>query len=145
MSCCCAERKIVRTTTGQKAIGPYSLGVQAGHLVFTAGQVGFDPATGAMVPGGLEAETRQALENMKAILEAAGTSLANVVKTTVFLRDIKDFQAMNAVYGSYFPVDPPARSAFQVAALPAGAIVEIECVALVPPSGEDDCCCDKKE
>jgi len=144
MSCCCAERKIVHTENGPKAIGPYSLGVQAGHLVFTAGQVGLDPATGAMVPGGLEAETRQALENMKAILEAAGTSLANVVKTTVFLRDINDFNAMNAIYGPYFPVDPPARSAIQVAALPRGAAVEIECVALVP-ADDDDCCCDKKE
>ena len=145
MSCCCAERKIVHTRNGPKAIGPYSLGVQAGHLVFTAGQVGLDPTTGTMVPGGLEAETRQALENMKAILEAAGTSLANVVKTTVFLRDINDFNAMNAIYGPYFPVDPPARSAIQVAALPRGAAVEIECVALVPPAGENDCCCDKKE
>ncbi len=94
---------------------------------------------------GWKPKTRQALENMKVILEAAGTSLANVVKTTVFLRDIKDFQAMNAIYGSYFPVDPPARSAFQVAALPVGAIVEIECVALVPHQDEEDCCCDKKE
>ena len=144
MSCCCAERKIVRTENGPKAIGPYSLGVQVGHLVFTAGQVGLDPATGAMVSGGLEAETRQALENMKAILEAAGTSLANVVKTTVFLRDINDFNAMNAIYGPYFPENPPARSAIQVAALPRGAAVEIECVALVPPD-DDDCCCDQKK
>jgi len=145
MSCCCSERKIVRTENGPKAIGPYSLGVQAGHLVFTAGQVGLDPATGDMVPGGLEAETRQALENMKAILEAAGTSLANVVKTTVFLRDINDFNKMNAIYGPYFPENPPARSAVQVAALPRGAAVEIECVALVPPEDDDDCCCDRKE
>ena len=145
MACSCAEKQMFNSEKGPKAIGPYSLGVQAGHLVFTAGQVGLDPATGTMVPGGLEAETRQALENMKAILEAAGTSLANVVKTTVFLRDINDFNAMNAIYGPYFPVDPPARSAIQVAALPRGAAVEIECVALVPPSGDDDCCCDKKE
>ncbi len=144
MSCCCAERKIVRTENGPKAIGPYSLGVQAGHLVFTAGQVGLDPATGTMVPGGLEAETRQALDNMKAILEAAGTTLANVVKTTVFLLDINDFNKMNAIYATYFPENPPARSAVQVAALPRGAAVEIECVALVPPT-DDDCCCDHKE
>ena len=144
MSCCCSERKIVRAEKGPKAIGPYSLGVQVGHLVFTAGQVGLDPATGNMVAGGLEAETRQALDNMKAILEAAGTSLANVVKTTVFLRDINDFNKMNAIYGPYFPENPPARSAIQVAALPRGAAIEIECVALVPPE-DDECCCDNKE
>lgn len=144
MSCCCSERKIVCTENGPKAIGPYSLGVQVGHLVFTAGQVGLDLTTGNMVPGGLEAEIRQALENMKVILEAAGTSLANVVKTTVFLRDINDFNKMNAIYAPYFPENPPARSAIQVAALPRGAAVEIECVALVPPDN-DECCCDKKE
>jgi 2-iminobutanoate/2-iminopropanoate deaminase len=81
---------------------------------------------------------------MKAILEAAGTGLANVVKTTVFLRDINDFNAMNAIYAPYFPENPPARSAIQVAALPRGAAVEIECVALVPPD-DDDCCCDQKK
>ena len=145
MSCCCTERKIVHTENGPKAIGPYSLGVQVGHLVFTAGQVGLDPVTGNMAPGGLEAETRQALENMKVILEAAGTNLANVVKTTVFLKDINDFNKMNAIYGPYFPENPPARSAIQVAALPLGAAVEIECVALVPPKDDDDCCCEKKE
>ena len=141
----CSERKIIRVENGPKAIGPYSLGVRAGHLIFTAGQVGLDPGTGNMVPGGLEAETRQALENMKTILEAAGTSLTNVVKTTVFLRDINDFNKMNAIYALYFPDDPPARSTIQVAALPRSAAVEIECVALVPPKDDDGCCCDKKE
>ena len=132
MSCCCSEKKIVRPENGPKVIGPYSLGVQAGHLVFTAGQIGIIPATGEIIEGGVEAETRQALENVKAILEAAGTSLANVVKTTVFLRDINDFNKMNAIYGPFFPENPPARSAIQVAALPRGAAVEIESVALVP-------------
>lgn len=140
MSCCCSEKKIVHPENGPKAVGPYSLGVQAGHLVFTAGQVGIIPATGEIIDGGVEAETRQALENVKAILEAAGTSLANVVKTTVFLRDINDFNKMNAIYGPFFPENPPARSAIQVAALPRGAAVEIESVALVP--GDCDCDCD---
>ena len=141
MSCCCSEKKIVRTENGPKAIGPYSLGVQAGHLLFTAGQIGIIPATGEIIEGGVEAETRQALENVKAILEAAGTSLANVVKTSVFLRDINDFNRMNAIYGPFFPENPPARSAIQVAALPRGANVEIESVALVPC----DCNCDCNE
>ena len=140
MSCCCSEKKIVRPENGPKAIGPYSLGVQAGHLVFTAGQIGIIPATGEIIEGGVEAETRQALENVKSILEAAGTSLANVVKTTVFLRDINDFNKMNAIYGPFFPENPPARSAIQVAALPRGAAVEIESVALVP--SDCDCNCD---
>jgi 2-iminobutanoate/2-iminopropanoate deaminase len=139
MSCCCSERKIVRPENGPKAIGPYSLGVQAGHLLFTAGQIGIIPATGEIIEGGVESETRQALENVKAILETAGTSLANVVKTTVFLRDINDFNRMNAIYGPYFPENPPARSAIQVAALPRGAAVEIETVALVPCECDCDC------
>lgn len=139
MSCCCSEKKIVCPENGPKAIGPYSLGVQAGHLVFTAGQIGIIPATGEIIDGGVEAETRQALENVKAILEAAGTSLANVVKTTVFLRDINDFNKMNAIYGPFFPENPPARSAIQVAALPRGAAVEIESVALVPCDCDCDC------
>ena len=139
MSCCCSEKKIIRPENGLKVIGPYSLGVQAGHLVFTAGQIGIIPATGEIIDGGVEAETRQALENVKAILEAAGTSLVNVVKTTVFLRDINDFNRMNAVYAPFFPENPPARSAIQVAALPRGAAVEIESVALLPCDCDCDC------
>ena len=139
MSCCCNEKKIIRPENGLKVIGPYSLGVQAGHLVFTAGQIGIIPATGEIIDGGVEAETRQALENVKAILEAAGTSLVNVVKTTVFLRDINDFNRMNAVYAPFFPENPPARSAIQVAALPRGAAVEIESVALLPCDCDCDC------
>jgi len=102
-----------------------------GSFVYTAGQIGIDPATGEVVPGGIEAETRQALTNLKHILEAAGTSLEHVVKTTVFLRDINDFARMNAVYAEFFTANPPARSAVQAAALPKGVAVEIEAVAFV--------------
>ncbi|NPV57201.1 MAG: RidA family protein [Anaerolineae bacterium] len=126
------RRTVVVTDKAPKAIGPYSVGVQAGHFVFTAGQLGIDPATGDLVPGGVQAETRQALENLTAILAAAGTTIGAVVKTTVFLRDIADFSAMNEVYAIFFAAEPPARSAVQVAALPKGAAVEIEAVAVVP-------------
>ncbi len=144
MSCCCDEKKIVTTEKAPKAIGPYSVGVIAGHFVFTAGQIGLVPETGAIVEGGVEAETRQALTNLKNILEAAGSSLENVVKTTVFLRDMNDFARMNAIYGEFFTANAPARSAVQVAALPKGAAVEVEAVALVPENdGEEGCCCNK--
>jgi 2-iminobutanoate/2-iminopropanoate deaminase len=124
---------------GPKAIGPYSLGVKACKFVYTAGQIGIDPTTGDLVKGGLESETRQALENLKAILESGGSNLAHVVKTTVFLKDIADFAKMNAIYAEYFNSEPPARSAFQIVALPKGALVEIESVALVH---DEDCGCD---
>ena len=140
MSCCC-EKKVVTVENGPKAIGPYSVGVKACCFVYTAGQIGLDPATGSIVEGGIEAETKQTLLNVKAILEAAGATLADVVKATVFLRDINDFNRMNAVYGTFFPENPPARSAFQVAALPRGAAIEIETVALVPcKDGGEHCC-----
>jgi len=100
-----------------------------GALVYTAGQIPFDPATGQIVEGSIEAQTRRVLTNIKAILEAAGTSLDRVVKTTVFMTDLSQFAAMNAVYAEFFPVDPPARSTVQVAALPKGALLEIEAVA----------------
>jgi 2-iminobutanoate/2-iminopropanoate deaminase len=99
--------------------------------VYTAGQLGIDPATGGFIEGGIEAETRQVLNNLRAVLEAAGASLENVVKTTVFLRDMNDFAAMNAVYAEFFTADFPARSAVQVARLPKDAAVEIEAVAFV--------------
>lgn len=136
---CCNQKEVVTSDKAPKAIGPYSVAINAGHFVFTSGQLGFDPATGNMVEGGIEAETRQALTNLSSILQAAGSSLANVVKTTVFLRDINDFARMNGVYGEFFTETPPARSAFQVAALPRGAAVEIEAVALLPENA--DCCC----
>lgn len=125
------EKKIVITDKAPKAIGPYSAGVSTGHLVFTAGQLGMDPESGQLVEGGIQAQTRQALNNLKAVLEAAGSNLSLVVKTTVFLKDIYEFSLMNEVYGTFFTEDFPARSAFQVAALPKGADVEIEAVALL--------------
>lgn len=111
-------------------VGPYSLAIRAGNQVFTAGQIGLDPKTGELAPGGIEAETRQALTNLKHILESAGCSLADVVKTTVFLQDIADFSQMNAVYAEFFGPRPPARTTVAVAALPKGARVEIEAIAI---------------
>ncbi len=125
------SKRIVRTEEAPEAIGPYSQGVVAGGFVYTAGQLALDPKTGQLVPGDVRIQTKRVMENIKAILESAGTSLANVVKTTVFLRDMNDFGAMNEIYGSYFQEDPPARSTFQVAKLPRDGAVEIEVVALV--------------
>jgi 2-iminobutanoate/2-iminopropanoate deaminase len=124
-------KEIISTDKGPKAIGPYSQANRVGNLVFTAGQIGMDPATGEIVAGGIEAETRQVLENIKHILEAAGSSLENVVKTTVFLADMGNFAVMNGIYAGYFTGDFPARSTVQVAALPKNAAVEIEAIALV--------------
>ena len=126
------KKQVVVTDNAPKAIGPYSAGVSTGELVFTAGQLGMDPSSGELVEGGIQAQTRQALTNLKAVLEAAGSGLAFVLKTTVFLSDISEFGLMNEVYGQFFTENFPARSAFQVAALPKGARVEIEAVALIP-------------
>ena len=123
------EKEIIVTDKAPKAIGPYTVANRVENLVFSAGQLGLDPATMELVPGGIEAETRQALTNLKHVLDAAGSSLDKVVKTTVFLRDMGDFSKMNAIYGEFFPKDPPARSTVQVAALPRGGAVEIEVVA----------------
>ncbi|MBI4759317.1 MAG: RidA family protein [Chloroflexi bacterium] len=123
------ERQVIATKQAPRAIGPYSQGIKIGGLVFTAGQAGLDPSTGELVAGGVAAETRQVLRNLQAILEAGGSSLASVVKTTVFLTNMDDFQIMNQVYGEFFPQDPPARSTVQVSRLPKGAAVEIEAVA----------------
>lgn len=131
------EKKIVTTDKAPKAIGPYSAGVTTGHLVFTAGQLGMNPETGELVEGGIKAETKQALNNLRAVLEAAGSDLSSVIKTTVFLKDIKEFGLMNEVYGTFFTENFPARSAFQVGALPKGASVEIEAVALLAMKSED--------
>jgi len=125
------QRSVIATQQAPAAVGPYSQGVRVGDLVFTAGQIALDPASGQLVDGGIEAQTRQVLTNLSAILEAAGTSLANVVKTTVFLTDMGEFKAMNGVYAEFFPAAPPARSTVQVGALPLGARVEIEAVAIV--------------
>jgi 2-iminobutanoate/2-iminopropanoate deaminase len=138
MSCC--ERKALQSDRAPKAIGPYSIGVVAGHFLFTSGQIGIDPATGNIVEGGIEAETRQVFANLRAVLQAGGADLKDIVKTTVFLRDIADFARMNAIYAEYFTENPPARSAFQVAALPKGAAVEIEAVAILPDTDEKCCC-----
>lgn len=126
-------KKIVSTEKAPKAIGPYSQAIRTENLVFTAGQIGLDPATMEIVEGGIEAQTRQVLTNLKRVLEAADSGLNFVVKTTVFLQDMKDFAAMNSVYAEFFPENPPARSTVAVAALPKGALVEIECVALLSP------------
>ncbi len=125
------EKEVVIAPEAPAAIGPYSVAIRAGELIFTAGQIGLDPKSGQMVGGGVEAETRQALTNLKHVLESAGSGLDRVVKTTVFLRDMADFARMNAVYAEFFTEKYPARSAIQAAALPKGAAVEIEAVALV--------------
>lgn len=126
---------VIATNNAPAAVGPYSQGMRVGDMVYTAGQGALDPATGKRVEGGVTAETEQVLTNIEAILEAAGTSMANVVKTTVFLTDMADFAAMNEVYGRRFADPPPARTTVAVAALPLGILVEIEAVAFVPPSG----------
>jgi 2-iminobutanoate/2-iminopropanoate deaminase len=125
------EKKIIVSEKAPKAIGPYSIANRIGNLVFTAGQLGLDPVSGNIVTGGIEAETRQALTNIKNVLEAAGASLDGVVKTTVFLFDMNDFSRMNQVYAEFFTQNFPARSAVQVAALPKGGMVEIEAVAVI--------------
>ena len=122
----------VATAEAPAAIGPYSQAVRAGDTLFTSGQIPIDPATGSFVPGGIAEQTVRVCENLKAVLGAAGLDLVHVVKTTVFLKDMKDFAVMNEVYGRYFaPAGcvPPARSTVQVAALPKDALVEIECIA----------------
>lgn len=124
-------KKVIKSDLAPAALGPYSVAIQAGHFIFTSGQLGIDPRTGALVEGGIEAETRQALTNVKNILEAAGSSLDQIVKTTVFLRDMADFAKMNAIYAEFLGTDSPARSAVQVV-LPKNGAVEIETIALLP-------------
>ncbi len=123
-------KELIHADNAPAAVGPYSHAAKAGNLVYTAGQIPLDPATMKLVDGGIEAQTRQALDNLKAVLEAAGSDLAHVLKVTVFLADINDYKAMNGVYADYFDGSNPARSAFAVAALPLGALVEIEAVAV---------------
>ena len=124
-------RESISTDRAPAAVGPYSQAVRQGPLLFLSGQVGLDPATRALVPGGLEAETVRALANLAAVLDAAGARLDQVVKTTVFLADMRDFQAMNAIYARVFGEARPARSTVQVAALPLGARFEIEAIAML--------------
>ena len=123
-------KEIISTQAAPAAIGPYSQGVGAGGIVITSGQIPLDPATGNFVEGGVAEQPRQSLLNVQAILAAAGLTLENVVKTTVFLKDMNDFAAMNEVYATFFPSNPPARSAVQVGKLPRDAMVEIEAIAV---------------
>ncbi len=123
-------RRALQAGGAPKAVGPYSHAVIAGDMVYTAGQAGLNPTTREMADG-IEAQTRQTLQNLAAILEEAGTSMANVVKTTVFLADMNDFQTMNRVYAEFFPQDPPARTTVQAARIPLDALVEIEAVAVL--------------
>ena len=123
-------REIIKTERAPEAIGPYSQAVKAGGLVFASGQIPIDPATGQFVPGGVKEQTEQVLRNLSMVLEAAGSGLGQVVKTTVFLADMGDFAAMNEVYGRYFTADAPARATVEAARLPRDARVEIEAIAL---------------
>ena len=124
-------KNVIHTDKAPKAIGPYSQAIKTDSMVYTAGQVGIDPATGDLVSGGIEEQTRQVLKNLQNVLAASGSNLEKVVKTTVFLNDMNDFAKMNAIYAESFPENPPARSTVAVAALPKGALVEIEVVALL--------------
>lgn len=125
------SRTVVHTEKAPKAIGPYSQAIRTDLAVYTAGQLGVNPSTGDLVSTDIEAQTRQALQNLQNVLQAGGSSLANVLKTTVFLQDMNDFTKMNNIYAEFFGENPPARSTVQVAALPKGALVEIEAVALI--------------
>lgn len=131
------QREIISTSAAPAAIGPYSQGVRVGRMVYTAGQIGIDPAVGKLIEGDAVAQTERVILNLQAILRAAGADLSQVVKTTVFLLDMGDFAAMNGVYARFFSDDPPARSTVQVAALPLGARVEIEAIALLPEPASD--------
>ena len=122
-------KKVIRTTKAPSAIGLYSQAIQVGNIIYTSGQIPIDPATGSFVEGGIKEQTRQSLLNVKAILEEAGLTMGNVVKTTVFMADMNDFADMNAVYAEFFAEPYPARSAVAVKTLPKGALVEIEVVA----------------
>ncbi|UCF80911.1 MAG: RidA family protein [Acidobacteriota bacterium] len=124
------EKRVISTPEAPAAIGPYSQAVEVGCFVFLSGQIPLDPATGELVSGGIKDETRRVMENLKAVLAAAGLTFADVVKTTIYVTDIGDFAAVNEVYGSYFKEEPPVRATVQVAALPKGARVEIDAVAL---------------
>ena len=125
------EKIAIETSNAPGAIGPYSQGMRTGDLLFTSGQLPIDPTTGKMVEGSVADRAHQAIKNLRAVIEAAGGGLADVVKTTVFLSDIGDFQEVNTVYAEYFEAPFPARSAFQVAALPLGADLEIEAVVAI--------------
>jgi 2-iminobutanoate/2-iminopropanoate deaminase len=130
LTACGQHAQVIVTDNAPKAIGPYSQAVRAGNTLYLSGQLAIDPATGEIVKGGIEAETHQALENLKAVLEAAGYSLENVVSCQVFLADMDDFTTMNKVYAGYFPRQPPARATVEVAELPKDALIEISAIAV---------------
>ena len=125
------KKEVLKSLKAPKAVGPYSLGIRSGGFLFLSGQLGLDPESGEFVEGGVEAQTRQALLNIKNVLQEAGSGLSDVVRTSVFLSDIADFPKMNAVYAEFFVNDPPARSTIQVGALPKLGLVEIEVIAKV--------------
>lgn len=124
-------KKIVKTTEAPSPVGPYNQAIVAGNLIFTAGQIPMDPKTGELEESDVRKQTERVINNVKAVLEAGGSSLSKVLKTTVFLKNMDDFTAMNEIYSKYFEVDPPARSAVEVSRLPKDVLVEIECIALV--------------
>jgi 2-iminobutanoate/2-iminopropanoate deaminase len=125
------DKSVITSKHAPQAIGPYSIAIRTGNLIFTSGQLGIEPHSGNLVPGGIEPETRQALLNIQHILADSGSDIHAVVKTTVFLKDMADFPKMNAVYAEFFPENPPARSTVQVAALPKEGSVEIEAIAVI--------------
>lgn len=122
-------KKVIHTEKAPKAVGPYSQAIEANNLLFISGQIPIDPATGKIVEGGIKEQTKQVMENIGAILKTAGYSFDDVVKSTCLLSDMNDFAAMNEVYGSYYPENPPARAAYGVVKLPLGVMVEIETIA----------------
>ena len=126
------KRDIIHTDKAPKAIGPYSQAIRTETMIYTAGQTGLAPATGELIGSTVEEQTRQVLINLQNVIEAAGSTLGNVVKTTVFLKDMNDFSKMNAIYAEFFGQNPPARSTIAVAGLPKGGLVEIEAVVLIP-------------
>ena len=127
------QKQIIHTSEAPQALGPYSQAVRVGHLVFLSGQIPLDPASGNVVEGDIVVQTRRVMENLAAVLSAAGATFAEVVKTTIFLADLGHFSKMNEVYGSYFASEPPARSTVQVGALPRGVLIEIDMIAHVAP------------
>ena len=125
-------KTVISTAEAPTAVGPYSQAIAAGPLLFCSGQIPLEAETGTLIEGDISAQTRRVLQNVAAVLRACGLAMENVVKTTVFMTDLADFAEMNATYAEYFPIDPPARSTIQVAALPKGANIEIEAVAIKP-------------
>lgn len=122
-------KKVIKTDLAPKAIGPYSQAIMLGDLLFASGQIAIDPAKGEMVEGGIEAQATQVMENIKNILSAVEMDFSNVIKTTIFLTDLKNFTLVNDIYGGYFTQEPPARSCVEVSKLPKGALIEIEIIA----------------